>query len=113
MITVSFEFISQKISIIYLREENQGSLKFLIRKQVLGYQRFTNLCCVNCNFLTKMRKTNAAKQLTFSLHLLLRRDQNHHFNLTSKIIKMCKQIVRCRDKKQSVYSPISPATEKN
>ena len=35
----------------------------------------------------------AAKPFDFSLHFLFRRDQNHYSNLTSKIIKMCKQIL--------------------
>ena len=31
--------------------------------------------------------------LAFSLHFLFRRDQNHYSNLTSKIMKMCEQIL--------------------
>ena len=30
----------------------------------------------------------------FSLHSLFRRDQNHYSNLTTKIIKMCEQILK-------------------
>ena len=39
----------------------------------------------------KIRAKNfhAAKPLAFSLHFLFRRDQSHHSNLTSKIMKMC------------------------
>ena len=40
------------------------------------------------------KKIHAAKPLTFSLHFLFRRDQNHYFNLTSKIMKMCEQIFK-------------------
>ena len=40
------------------------------------------------------RKIHAAKPLAFSLHFLFRRDQNHHSNLTSKIMKMCEQILK-------------------
>ena len=36
---------------------------------------------------------HAAKPLAFSLHFLFRRDQNHYSNLTSKIMKMCEQIL--------------------
>ena len=35
----------------------------------------------------------AAKPLAFSLHFLFRRDQNHS-NLTSKIMKICEQILK-------------------
>ena len=37
---------------------------------------------------------HAAKTLAFSLHFLFRRDQNHYSNLTSKIMKMCEQILK-------------------
>ena len=40
------------------------------------------------------KKFHAAKPLAFSLHFLFRRDQNHYSNLTSKIIKMCEQILK-------------------
>ena len=39
------------------------------------------------------KKFHAAKPLAFSLHFLFRRDQNHYSNLTSKIMKMCEQIL--------------------
>ena len=39
---------------------------------------------------------HAAKPLAFLLHILFRRDQNqnHNSNLTSKIMKMCEQILK-------------------
>ena len=40
------------------------------------------------------KKIHAAKPLAFSLRFLFRRDQNHYSNLTSKIIKMCEQILK-------------------
>ena len=40
------------------------------------------------------KKIYAAKPLAFSLHFLFRRDQNHYSNLTSKIMKMCEQILK-------------------
>ena len=40
------------------------------------------------------QKIHDAKTLAFSLHFLFRRDQNHHSNLTSKIMKMCEQILK-------------------
>ena len=44
--------------------------------------------------LRAKKKFQAAKPLAFSLHFLFRRDQNHYFNLTSKIMKMCEQILK-------------------
>ena len=45
-------------------------------------------------FKIRAKKIHAAKPLAFSLHFLFRRDQNHHSNLTSKIMKMCEQILK-------------------
>ena len=42
----------------------------------------------------RAKKIHAAKPLAFSLHFLFRRGQNHHSNLTSKIMKMCEQILK-------------------
>ena len=42
----------------------------------------------------RAKKIHAAKPLAFSLHFLFRRDQNHYSNLTSKIKKMCEQILK-------------------
>ena len=46
------------------------------------------------NLLEKSKKIHAAKPLAFSLHFLFRRDQNHYSNLTSKIMKICEQILK-------------------
>ena len=45
-------------------------------------------------FKIRAKKVHAAKSLVFSLHFLFRRDQNHYSNLTSKIMKMCEQILK-------------------
>ena len=45
-------------------------------------------------FKNRAKKIHAAKPLALSLHFLFRRDQNHHSNLTSKIMKMCEQILK-------------------
>ena len=44
------------------------------------------------------KKIQAAKPIAFSLHFLFRRDQNHSSNLTSKIMKMCEQILKKRQR---------------
>ena len=45
-------------------------------------------------FKIRAKKIHAAKRLAFSLHFLFRRDQNHHSNLTSKIMKLCEQTLK-------------------
>ena len=45
-------------------------------------------------FKIRAKKIHAAKPLDFSLHFLFRRDQNHYSNSTSKIMKMCEQILK-------------------
>ena len=47
------------------------------------------------------QNVHAEKPLAFSLHFLFRRDQNHYSNLTSKIMKMCEQILKKHSRKNS------------
>ena len=56
-------------------------------------------------FKIRAQKFHAAKPLAFSLHFLFRRDQNHYSNLTSKIMKMCEQILKKKIAPQ--YNPNS------
>ena len=52
-------------------------------------------------FKIRAKKFHDAKPLAFSLPLLFRRDQNHYSNLTSKIMKMCEQIIKKQSRKNS------------
>ena len=45
-------------------------------------------------FKIRAKKFYATKPLAFSLHFLFRLDQHHYSNLTSKIMKMCEQILK-------------------
>ena len=45
-------------------------------------------------FKIRAKKIHATKPVAFSLHFLFRRDQNPYSNLTSKIMKMCEQILK-------------------
>ena len=45
-------------------------------------------------FKFRAKRFHAAKPLAFSPHFLFRRDQSHYSNLTSKIMKMCEQILK-------------------
>ena len=53
-------------------------------------------------FKFRAKKFHAAKPLAFSLHFLFRRDQNHYSNLTSKIMKMCEQILKKRQRPNTI-----------
>ena len=50
----------------------------------------------------EQKKFHAAKPLAFSLHKLFRRDQNYYSNLTSKIMKMCEQIINKRHRPNTI-----------
>ena len=50
----------------------------------------------------RAKKFHAAKPLAFSLHFLFQRDQNHYSNLTSKIMKMCEQILKKRERLNTI-----------
>ena len=67
-----------------------GNRKPLARKRMF-VQTFDNFLL----YLKIIAKSfHARKPLAFSLHFLFRRDQNHYSNLTSKIMKMCEQILK-------------------
>ena len=48
------------------------------------------------------RKKSRRKTTRFSLHFLFRRDQNNYSNLTSKIMKMCEQILKKRQRPNTI-----------
>ena len=54
------------------------------------------------HFKFRAKKFHAAKLLALSLHFLFRRDQNHYSNLTSKIMKMCEQILKKRQRPNTI-----------
>ena len=53
-------------------------------------------------FKLRAKKFHAAKPLAFLLHFLFQRDQNHNSNLTSKITKMCEQILKKRQRPNTI-----------
>ena len=66
-----------------------------VNKKPLAKANICSNTVLSLHFKFRAKNLHAAKPLAFSLHLLLfRRDQNHFSNLTSKIIKMCEQILK-------------------
>ena len=63
--------------------------------------------CSNTDFSLKdlkikAKKFHAAKSLAFSLRFLFRQAQKHYSNLTSKIMKMCEQIFKKRQRPKTI-----------
>ena len=48
------------------------------------------------------QKNSRRKNTRFSLRFLFRRDQNHYSNLTSKIMKMCEQIFKKKQRPNAI-----------
>ena len=65
-----------------------------VNKKPLARKRIFVQTPLSHYFKIRAKKFHAAKPLAFSLHFLFRRDQNHYSNLTSKIMKMCEQILK-------------------
>ena len=65
-----------------------------VNKKPLPRNRICSNTVFSLYFKIRAKKIHAAKPLAFSLHCLFRRDQNHYSNLTSKIMKMCEQILK-------------------
>ena len=64
------------------------------KKTTTEKPNFCSNTVFSLHFKIRAKKIHAAKPLAFSLHFLFRRDQNHYSNLTSKIMKMCEQILK-------------------
>ena len=74
--------------------KNQSEIAACEQKTTSEKANFCSNTVFSLYFKFGAKKFHAAKPLAFSLHFLFRRDQNHHSNLTSKIMKMCEQILK-------------------
>ena len=77
--------------------KNQSEIAACEQKITSEKANFCSNTVLSLYFKFRAKKFHAAKPLAFSLHFLFRRDQNHHSNLTSKIMKMCEQILKKKD----------------
>ena len=73
-----------------------------VNKKPLARKRFFVQTPFSHSTFNLERKLYAAKPLAFSLPFLFRRDQNHYSNLTSKIMKMCEQILKKRQRPNTI-----------
>ena len=82
--------------------KNQGGIAACEQKTTSENANFCSNAVFSLYFKFRAKKFHAAKPLGFSLHFLCRRDPNHHSNLTSKIMKMCEQILKKRQRPNTI-----------
>ena len=75
-------------------KKNQSEIAACEQKTTAEKPNFCSNTVFSLYFKIRAKKFHAAKPLVFLLQFLFRRDQNHHSNLTSKIMKMCEQILK-------------------
>ena len=81
--------------------KNQSEIAACEQKTTSEKANFCSHTVFSLYFKIREKKFHDAKPLDFSLHFLFRRDQNHHSNMTSKIMKMCEQILKKQIRKNS------------
>ena len=74
--------------------KNQNEIAACEQKTTTEKANFCSNAVFSILKLERKKFTLQNHSLAFSLHFLFRRDQNHHSNLTSKIMKMCEQILK-------------------
>ena len=82
--------------------KNQSEIAACEQKTTTKKPNFCSNTIFALYFKIRAKKIHAAKPLAFSLHFLFRRDQNHYSNLTSKIMKMCEQILKKRQRPNTI-----------
>ena len=83
--------------------KNQSEIAACEKKTTSEKPNFCSNTIFALYFKIRAKKIHAAKPLAFSLHFLFRRDQqNHNSNLTSKIMKMCEQILKKRQRPNTI-----------
>ena len=74
--------------------KNQSEIAACEQKTTTEKPNFCSNTVFSLYFKIRAKKIHAAKPFPFPLHFLFQRDQNHRSNLTSKIMKMCEQILK-------------------
>ena len=82
--------------------KNQSEIAACEQKTTSEKANFCSNTVFSLYFKFRAKKFHAAKPLAFLLHFLFRRDQNHYSNLTSKIMKMCEQILKKRQRPNTI-----------
>ena len=82
--------------------KNQSEIAACEQKTTSEKANFCSNTVFSLYFKFRAKKIHAAKPLAFSLHFLFRRDQNHYSNLTLEIMKMCEQILKKRQRPNTI-----------
>ena len=82
--------------------KNQTEIAACEQKTTSEKAKFCSKTVFSLYFKIRAKKYHAAIPLAFSLHFLFRRDQNHYSNLTSRIMKMCEQIFKKRQRANTI-----------
>ena len=82
--------------------KNQSEIAAREQKTTSEKVNFCSNTVFSLYFKFRAKKFHAAKPLAFSLLFLFRRDQNHYSNLTLKIMKMCEQIFKKRQRPNKI-----------
>ena len=82
--------------------KNQYEIAACEQKTTSEKAHFCSNTVFSLYFKIRTKKLHAAKALAFSRHFLFRRDQNHYSNLTSKIMKICEQILKKRQRPNTI-----------
>ena len=74
--------------------KNQSEIATCEQKTTSEKENFSSNTVFSLYFKIRAKNFHATKPLDFSLNFMFRRDQDHHCNLTSKIMQMCEQIIK-------------------
>ena len=74
--------------------KNQSEIAVHEQKTTSKRANFCSNTVFSLYFKIRAKKIHAAIPLAFWVHFVFRRDQNHYSILTSKIKKMCEQILK-------------------
>ena len=74
--------------------KNQNEIAASEQKTASEKANFCSNTVFSLYFKIRAKTFHAAKPFALSLHFRFSRDQNHYSNLTSKIVKMCEQILK-------------------
>ena len=94
--------IASAIASRLLNRKNQSEIAAYEQKTISEKAKFPSNTVFSLHLKIRAKKFHAARPLAFSLHFLFRRDQNHYSKLTSKIMKMCEQIFKKRQRPNTI-----------
>ena len=90
------------IQIVEEMVKNQSEITACEQQTTSKKANFCSNTVFSLYFKIRAQNFHAAKPIDFSLRFLLRCDQNHYSNLTSKLMKMCEQILKKRERPNTI-----------